>query len=32
MGDVPMHLDYFRGSMFEAVERMAGYVSQQHRL
>ena len=23
MGDVPMHLDYFRGSMFEAVERMA---------
>ena len=23
MGDVPMHLDYFQGSMFEAVERMA---------
>ncbi len=23
MGDVPMHLDYFEGSMFEAVERMA---------
>ena len=21
MGDVPMHLDYFQGSMFEAVER-----------
>ena len=23
MGDVPMHLDYFQGSMFDAVERMA---------
>lgn len=23
MGDVPMHLDYFEGSMFEAVERIA---------
>ena len=23
MGDVPMHLDYFDGSMFEAVQRMA---------
>ena len=23
MGDVPMHLDYFQGSMFEAAERMA---------
>ena len=23
MGDVPMHLDYFDGSMFEAVERIA---------
>ncbi len=23
MGDVPMHLDYFEGSMFEAVERVA---------
>ena len=26
MGDVPMHLDYFEGSMFEAVDRIAqGY-------
>ena len=32
MGDVPMHLDYFQGSMFEAVERMAEHVPQQHRL
>ena len=24
MGQVPMHLDYFQGSMFEAVENMAG--------
>ena len=24
MGDVPMHLDYFEGSMFEALERIAG--------
>ena len=24
MGDVPMHLDYFEGSMFEALERTAG--------
>ena len=24
MGDVPMHLDYFEGSMFEAVEKVAG--------
>ena len=24
MGDVPMHLDYFDGSMFEAVEKIAG--------
>ena len=23
MGDVPMHIDYFRGSMFEAVENIA---------
>ena len=23
MGDIPMHLDYFDGSMFEAVERIA---------
>ena len=23
MGDVPMHLDYFEGSMFEAVEAIA---------
>ena len=23
MGDVPMHLDYFQGSMFDAVERIA---------
>ena len=23
MGDVPMHLDYFQGSMFEAVEAIA---------
>ena len=23
MGDVPAHLDYFRGSMYEAVERIA---------
>ncbi|MCQ2477948.1 MAG: AMP-binding protein [Clostridia bacterium] len=23
MGDVPMHLDYFKGSMFEAVEKIA---------
>ena len=23
MGEVPMHLDYFRGSMFEAVEKIA---------
>ena len=23
MGDVPMHLDYFEGSMFEAVEKIA---------
>ena len=23
MGDVPMHLDYFDGSMFEALERIA---------
>ena len=23
LGDVPMHLDYFQGSMFDAVERMA---------
>ena len=22
MGDVPMHLDYFEGSMFEAVEKI----------
>ncbi len=24
MGDVPLHLDYFEGTMFEAVERMVG--------
>ena len=23
MGDVPMHLDYFEGSMFDAVEKIA---------
>ena len=23
MGDVPMHIDYFQGSMFEAVENIA---------
>ena len=23
MGDVPMHIDYFDGSMFEAVEKVA---------
>ena len=23
LGDVPMHLDYFQGSMFEAVARIA---------
>ena len=23
LGDVPMHLDYFGGSMFEAVEKIA---------
>ena len=23
LGDVPMHLDYFQGSMFDAVARMA---------
>ena len=23
MGDVPMHLDYFQGSLYEAVERVA---------
>ena len=23
MGEVPMHLDYFQGSMFEAVEKIA---------
>ena len=23
MGDVPMHLDYFEGTMFEAVEKIA---------
>ena len=24
MGDVPMHLDYFRGSMFEAADLISG--------
>lgn len=32
MGDVPMHLDYFQGSMFDGCGAYGGHVSQLYRV